>query len=126
LQVATMAIMSLLLAGLVVLPLGPVAAVAQATIAFAALAVGNVASTTLLANETRAGYATTMTFNQSLNGAGWAIGSSLGGLLIALGGYGALGIGILVTGTASAVLAWRSAPREEVARVAALPPASAG
>src|SRR5262249_112914 len=72
--------------GGVSLPRAPLAAVAEATLAFAAIAITNVASTTLLANETRAGYATTMTFNQSLNGAGWAIGSSLGGLLIALGG----------------------------------------
>jgi predicted MFS family arabinose efflux permease len=113
---------SLLLAGLVLLPLAPLAAVAEATLAFAAIAVTNVASTTLLANETRAGYATTMTFNQSLNGAGWAIGSSLGGLLIALGGYHALGVGILLTGTAGAILAWRSAPQEEVATIVTVPP----
>src|SRR5262249_27575458 len=122
LQVAAMLATSLLLAGLVLLPLAPLAAVAEATLVFAAIAVTNVAGTTLLANETRAGYATTMTFNQSLNGAGWAVGSSLGGLLIALGGYHALGVGILLTGTPGAILAWQSAPREAARTVRAGPP----
>ena len=60
---------------------------------------------TLLATESPAGAGTTMVFNGSALNLGSAVGAALGGGLIALGGYGALGLGLPVFALAAAVLA---------------------
>ena len=66
---------------------------------------------TLLAAESPAGAGTTMVLNGSLINAGVAGGSALGGILNALGGYEALGIGLLLFAFAAAALAWWPAAR---------------
>ncbi len=63
-----------------------------------------VATTTLLMDESPLGEASTSMVNQSATNSGAAIGSSLGGLLLSVGHYDALGYGVLVSG-AAAVLA---------------------
>jgi predicted MFS family arabinose efflux permease len=59
-----------------------------------------------LATESPLAAGTTMVLNSSLLNLGAAAGASLGGLLITLGGYGSLGIGIPVVAMVAAVLAW--------------------
>ena len=58
--------------------------------------IGRVAFTTLLANVSPAGSATTMVLNSSTITLGAALGSLLGGLLIGFGGFQLLGIGLPV------------------------------
>ena len=65
-----------------------------------------VATTLLLTAESPAGRATTLTLNGSANSLGIALGGALGGLLLALGDYPALGLGALALGAASAALTW--------------------
>jgi predicted MFS family arabinose efflux permease len=60
----------------------------------------------LLAAESPAGAGTTMLLNGSVINFGSAGGAIMGGALIALGGYGALGIGLPICAAAAAVLAW--------------------
>jgi predicted MFS family arabinose efflux permease len=64
----------------------------------------------LLAAESPAGAGTTMVVNGSLINAGTAGGAALGGVLIAFGGYGALGLGLPLFAFAAAALAcWPTA-----------------
>jgi predicted MFS family arabinose efflux permease len=71
-----------------------------------AASVCNVGAAALLAAESPAGAGTTMVLTGSLINAGAAGGAALGGVLIALGGYGALGIGLPLLAFAAAALAW--------------------
>ncbi len=107
-----MLLATLLLAGSLLLALSVVGLVATATLGYLAIAVVNTAATTLLAAGKSTGRATALTIYQSSNNAGWAIGSSLGGLLISLGSYPALGYGVSVFGATAALSAWvfRSLP----------------
>jgi predicted MFS family arabinose efflux permease len=59
----------------------------------------------LLAVESPAQAGTTMALNASLLNAGAAAGAALGGALIALGGYGAMALGLPVFALAAAILA---------------------
>jgi len=65
----------------------------------------------LLAAESPAGAGTTMVLNGSLINAGVAGGAALGGVLITIGGYGALGLGLPLFAFAAAALAWWPAAR---------------
>jgi predicted MFS family arabinose efflux permease len=60
----------------------------------------------LLAAESPAGAGTTMLLNGSVINFGSAGGAIMGGALIALGGYSALGIGLPICAALAAVLAW--------------------
>jgi predicted MFS family arabinose efflux permease len=71
-----------------------------------AAAVCNVGVVALLAAESPAGAGTTMVLNASLLNAGTAGGAAVGGVLIAFGGYGALGLGLPLFAFAAAALAW--------------------
>ncbi len=102
-------------AGLLV---GPMLLFANARVALPLLLVISLAAamcsvgvTTLLAAESPAGAGTTMVLNGSLLNAGTAGGAALGGILIALGGYGALGLGLPLFAFAAAALAWWPAAR---------------
>lgn len=68
-------------------------------------AIGGVAIATLLVNESPAGTGTTMVFNGSLMNLGAAGGAAIGAVLLSLGGYVALGIGLPSFAIAAAVLA---------------------
>jgi predicted MFS family arabinose efflux permease len=99
-------------AGLAVGPLfaapgGAVGAVALfAGLAFAA-GVGTVSVAALLLGESPGGAATTMVLNGSLFNLGSAGGGALGGLLLAAGGYTALGLGLPAFAVAAALLVLR-------------------
>jgi predicted MFS family arabinose efflux permease len=88
------------------------------------MAVCNVATPTLLANETPAGRATTMALNGSATGLGTALGAGLGGVLLAVGGYSALGLSALAWCAASAALVWWSRPGHVAAPAVTELPAS--
>jgi predicted MFS family arabinose efflux permease len=121
-QVGGLALAGLVLAAALLFPVSALAASALATAGFALIAAVNSAGASLLASETPAGQATTMTGNQASNVAGWAIGSSLGGLLIALGGYDALGWSTLVACLIAGLVIWVSRPRPIRQTALATPP----
>jgi MFS transporter, DHA1 family, inner membrane transport protein len=109
--IATSALMGFALAAVLLLPVGPAAAIGLLILNCVLGSSGSVVGTLLLVGETPGGRATTLTLNQAGLSLGTALGSSLGGLLIALGGYGALGVGVPALGLASAALVWLSRPR---------------
>jgi predicted MFS family arabinose efflux permease len=86
--------------------LGPIGSVAVLPLAALAGAFGWVAIASLLTAESPAGAGTTMTLHGSLFNLGAAAGGSIGGLLLASAGYGALAIGLPIFGLSSALLAW--------------------
>jgi predicted MFS family arabinose efflux permease len=86
--------------------LGPLGTVAMLPLAGFAGALGWVAVAALLTADSPAGAGTTMTLHGSLFNLGAAAGGAIGGLLVALAGYGALAIGLPIFGLASALLAW--------------------
>lgn len=79
------------------------------TLAAFAAAVGWVSLTTLITEETPAGASTTMVLNMALFNVGVSAGAGLGGILLALGGYGAVGLVLTLVGLVSAVLVWSPA-----------------
>ena len=86
--------------------LGPLGTVAMLPLAGFAGALGWVAVAALLTAESPAGAGTTMTLHGSLFNLGAAAGGAIGGLLLALAGYGALAIGLPIFGLGAALLAW--------------------
>jgi predicted MFS family arabinose efflux permease len=118
LVVATSGLMGLALAAALLLPVGPAAAIGLMVLNCLLGSSGGVLGTLLLVGETPGGRATTLTLNQAGMSLGTALGSSLGGLLLALGGYAALGVGVPLLGLASAALVWLSRP-ENAGRVIA-------
>lgn len=70
-------------------------------------AFGWVALTTLLISNTPAPPATTMVFNGAVLNAGSALGSLAGGVLLAFGGYSAIGFGLPVFAVAGAFFIWQ-------------------
>ena len=86
--------------------LGPIGTVAMLPLAGFTGAFGWVAVATLLTAGSPAGAGTTMTLHGSLFNLGAAAGGAIGGLLLAVAGYGALAVGLPIFGLASALLAW--------------------
>lgn len=66
-----------------------------------------VAFTTHLANQSPVAPATTMVLNGAVMNLGSAAGGALGGLLLSLGDYGILGIGLAASGIVAGMLVWR-------------------
>ena len=85
--------------------LGTVGTIAVMPLAAFAGALGWVGLAALLTAESPAGAGTTMTLHGSLFNLGAAGGGAIGGLLLALGDYGSLAVGLPVFGIASALLA---------------------
>jgi predicted MFS family arabinose efflux permease len=71
-----------------------------------AAAICSVSVVALLADESPAGAGTTMVLNGSVLNLGTAGGAILGGALIAIGGYAALGIGLPIFALVAGFLAW--------------------
>ncbi|MBA3450931.1 MAG: MFS transporter, partial [Chloroflexia bacterium] len=84
--------------------LGPAGTVAMLPLAGFAGSFGWVAVATLLTADSPAGVGTTMTLHGSLFNLGAAAGGAIGGLLLALGGYDALAVGLPIFGLGSALL----------------------
>jgi predicted MFS family arabinose efflux permease len=91
-------------------PLPAPAAVGLLMLGGALAAVSTVATATLLTGETPAGRAATMALNAAAVGLGSALGAGLGGLLLATGGYPALGLGPVALYAAAGLLVWWSRP----------------
>jgi predicted MFS family arabinose efflux permease len=70
--------------------------------------VGNVAANLLLVDETPSGPATTMSLNGAVQSLSSAMGGVVGGVLLAVGGFAAIGWSLPVLGILAAVLAWNS------------------
>jgi predicted MFS family arabinose efflux permease len=79
------------------------AVVVLMTLGFVANGVSVVSQTTLLVDGAPAGHATTTSLNQTCISLGGAIGSSLGGLLLATGGFPAIGVLTLTCNVLAAV-----------------------
>jgi MFS transporter, DHA1 family, inner membrane transport protein len=90
-----------------VLPLGLAVSVAFLTIVSALGGATAVGLTTLLADESPGGGATTMGLNSAVRNLGTGAGAALGGALIALGGYPALGLGLSGLLVISTFLIWQ-------------------
>jgi predicted MFS family arabinose efflux permease len=98
-------------AAALVAPVGPIAAIGLAAGGTLLLGIVEAAAMTLLITESPAGRATTMTANQAANSLGTAVGGAVGGLLLATGGYPALGLGIPIFAAAAVLVLWASRPR---------------
>ena len=96
-----------------VAPVGPAVAIGLAACGTMLLGIVEATSMTLLISASPAGRATTMTANQSANSLGTAVGGGVGGLLLATGGYRALGLGIPIFAAAAVLVLWASRPRPE-------------
>ena len=91
-----------------------VPALAVVTIVAATTFIGGISftsHTSLLANATTGGAATTMTFLTSIIGFGIAVGVALSGAILSLGGYPALGIAMPVFTAGAALVVWRAPDR---------------
>jgi DHA1 family inner membrane transport protein len=101
---------STLISGILVGPMlmlsAPVVVVPLLLGASLASAICRAGVVSLLAAESPAGAGTTMLLNGSVINFGSAGGAIMGGALIALGGYSALGIGLPICAALAAVLAW--------------------
>ena len=104
LTAAANAAMGLLVGIVVALPLGPLATVALLPLAAFVGAIGSVGLTALLVEETPAGAATTMGLNGAIFSLGAAGGAAAGGVLLSVGGYDALGLGLPAFALAAALL----------------------
>jgi predicted MFS family arabinose efflux permease len=99
-------VMGVLLGLAFMLPTGGLQIAVSLTIAAAASGIGWVTLVTLMSSETPAGQASTMSLNAVLFAAGSALGGLAGGGLLALGGFAALGAGLLIFSCASGLLIW--------------------
>ncbi len=108
--IASTVSIGLLWASILVLGLGPYASIALLATLTAVGGIGRVAFTTLLADESPAGSATTMVLNASIITLGAALGTLLGGALIGLGGYQLLGLVLPLFAFSSALMLWLTRP----------------
>jgi predicted MFS family arabinose efflux permease len=91
------------------LPVDATSALAIMTIASLTGGIAFVAQTSLVSMETPAGQGTTMSLNAAMFTSGSALGGALGGVLLAVGGYGLLGTGLMGFMLLSAILVWHPA-----------------
>jgi MFS transporter, DHA1 family, inner membrane transport protein len=94
------------------------------TIAFFCASIQAVNVTTLISNETPGGQGTAMVMNEATFAIGAALGASTGGLLIQVGGFTALGIGIPVYAILAALTVWRPRARQATDTPEAAPASS--
>lgn len=77
------------------------------TVAFFLVSIQAIILITLVSNETRGGQGTSLVVNESIFAAGAATGAAVGGLLIQLGGFQALGFGLPVFALLATFVVWR-------------------
>jgi MFS transporter, DHA1 family, inner membrane transport protein len=104
------ALMGLILGSIYMLPIPLPIIVALLVPGVAAGGIGFVALTILIAEESPGGQATAMMLRQSGFSLGLAGGGAAGGLAIAVGGYGLMGVGVLAFALVSSVVIYRVAP----------------
>ena len=124
LLVGARATAGLLLGTALILPLPPAPVLALMTLNAGLMGTVFVANTILLTAETPAGRATTLTASGSSSSLGIALGGALGGGLLAVSDYPALGLGALALAWSSAALTWWSRPRDMPAPLPATPTAN--
>jgi predicted MFS family arabinose efflux permease len=79
--------------------------------------IASVGVTSLVSVESPAQAGTTMVLNSSLMNLGSAVGAGIGGVLVAIGGYGALALGLpFASLAAAALILWPSADSKVPAR----------
>ncbi len=120
---STQILIALMLGAFLLLPLNAIAAAVLIMLATVLNGIADVTEPSLLAAETPTGHATTMTLGGVTMSGGAGIGSSLGGILLALGGYPAMGAGMLLFCLTAATLIWRV--RSRVAAETEAPPQQA-
>ena len=108
---ASTMLMGVLLGLAFILPADGVRIAVALTLAAAFSGIGWVTLVTLMSSETPAGQASTMSLNAVLFALGSGLGGFAGGALLALDGYGALGLGFLLFGGASGLLIWHPLAR---------------
>jgi len=101
----------LLVGGAFLLGVPALGVVALLTLALVLAAASTVATATLLTGETPAGRATTMALNGAAGSLGTALGAGLGGLLLSVGSFTALGLGAMAWYAGGAAIVWWSRPR---------------
>lgn len=121
LLVGSRLVTGVLQAAALMLPVTSVVAVGLMMLSAVVTGMGVVVTSTLLTSETPGGRATTMGLNQAAISLGTALGSALGRLLLALSGYGALGLSALLWCCASAGVVWWSRAPALPRRVPASP-----
>lgn len=102
----TTSIQALLLGASFTLPLAAPWIIGLLAVAGCTGAVAGIGLTMLLTRETPGGMATTMVLNGSVLNLGTALGAAAGGLLVARGGYTALGVGLPLFALIAALLIW--------------------
>lgn len=108
------------------LPVGLATAFAfMAAISFVA-AISAVCLNALLQNETPAGRATTSGLGTMILGLGSAAGGAVGGALVAVGGFPALGVGLPGLLVISIFLVWKPGRQDSVVPVPGTPPGATG
>lgn len=108
--VATSALTGSAVGVMLIVPMSLYACLAVMCTASLLLGISNVCLSTMLAAETPAGRGTTMSLNAAVIELGTGVGAGLGGALIAIGNYPALGAGLFVLSAASAALVQRGTP----------------
>lgn len=94
------------IAGVLALPISGVAGIGLLAVQGLATGLSGVAVVLLLIRESPAGRATTLTLNTVALSLGTALGSTIGGVLLAVAGYAMLGLAALLLSVSSAVLVW--------------------
>lgn len=92
------------------LPIGPIPTAGILLLAGVTGGFGWVALVTLVSTSSPAGQGTTMSLNAAMFQVGAALGGLFGGLLLALGGYATLGLGLMGFAFLAVSLVWRPAP----------------
>jgi predicted MFS family arabinose efflux permease len=111
LMVGSRAVSALLFAAAIILPLPGVAVVAVISLAMVLHGMYGVPSLMVLNAETPVGRATTMTLNNSAIMLGTALGGVVGGIVLTVGGYVAIGYVSLISLLACSAIVWLSRTR---------------
>ncbi|TAK26240.1 MAG: MFS transporter [Chloroflexota bacterium] len=110
LLVVARALLGLLAGGAFLLPLPPILIAAALTLALVLVAVSTVATAALLTGETPGSRATTAALNSSGANIGTALGASVGGICLGIGGFTLLAVACALWYAASAAVVWWSRP----------------
>jgi DHA1 family inner membrane transport protein len=111
LMIVSRVVTGLMLACALILPLAGVAVVAVVSLAMVTQGLYGVPSLLVLSAESPVGRSTTMTLNSSAISLSTALGGMIGGVILTLGGYAALGAYSPIFPLAGAAIIWWSRPR---------------